>query len=78
MVEYGNGIGQVSGQAGRAGGGGAVGGGGTVGGGPNDLGAAAADFVSDSVERLMALPPETLVLMLVVAVVGFVFLKRAF
>jgi hypothetical protein len=75
MVEYGNGVGQVSGAGGGSGGGGGVG---VGGGGPTDLGATAMDFVSDSAHRILALPPEMLLLIVVAILVGLVVLKRAF
>jgi hypothetical protein len=74
MVEYGHGVGQVSGQAGGGGGGG----GGLGGGGPVDLGASVSNFVSDSVDRIAALPPEMLLLLVVVIFAGLIVLRRAF
>ena len=76
MVEYGNAVGQVSEQGGGAGGGS----GGSIvgGGGPADLGATVADFVSDSANRIMALPPEGLLLLVVIVLASLVVLKRAF
>jgi hypothetical protein len=75
MVEYGNAVGQ-----GSEIGGGAGGGGGSIvgGGGPTDLGATVADFVSDSAHKIMALPPEGLLLLVVIVLAGLVVLKRAF
>jgi hypothetical protein len=67
MVEYGNGVGQVAG-----------GSGGKVGTGGGDLGAQFVNFVTDSVDRISALPPETLLLIAVVVIVGLVVLRRAF
>ncbi len=67
MVEYGQGIGQVSGQGGSGG----QGGGG-------DVGAAAADFVSGAVDRVAALPPEGLLLLALAILAGLFLLKRAF
>lgn len=67
MVEYGNGVGQVAG-----------GSGGKVGNGGGDLGGQFVNFVTDSVDRISALPPETLLLIAVVAIVGLVVLRRAF
>ncbi len=67
MVEYGQGIGQVSGQGGSGG----QGGGG-------DMGAAAADFVSSAVDRVAALPPEGLLLLALAILAGLFILKRAF
>lgn len=68
MVEYGNGVGQATGAAG----------GGSRGGGSMDAGAAFGQFVSDAVDNISALPPTTLFLGIVVIVVGFIILKRAF
>jgi hypothetical protein len=75
MVEYGNAVGQGSETGGNAGGGGGsiVGGGGSA-----DLGATMADFVSDSADKIMALPPEGLLILVVVVLAGLVVLKRAF
>jgi hypothetical protein len=67
MVEYGNGVGQVAG-----------GSGGKLGNGGGDLGAQVVNFVTDSVHQISALPPQTLLLIVVVAVVGLFVLKRAF
>lgn len=68
MVEYGNGVGQVSG----------VGGGGGQPGGSGDVGAQAFELVTNTVDRIAALPPEMLVLLAVVILAGLVVLKRAF
>jgi hypothetical protein len=67
MVEYGNGVGQVAG-----------GSGGKLGGGGGDLGGQFVNFVTDSVHTISALPPETLLLIAIVAIVGLFVLKRAF
>ncbi len=70
MLEYGNGIGQVSG-----------GGGGTVGGGGArnvDIGATAAQFVNDSVTTLSTMPPVVLLAGVILVVIGLLVLKRAF
>ena len=67
MVEYGNGVGQVAG-----------GSGGKVGNGGGDLGGQFVNFVTDSVHKISALPPETLLLIVIVAIVGLIVLKRAF
>jgi hypothetical protein len=72
MVEYGNAIDQSTGQAGGAGGGG------LGGGGPRDLDGAAVDFISDSVDKIAALPPEMLLLLAVLVLAGLYVLKRAF
>jgi hypothetical protein len=74
MVEYGHGVGQVSGQSGGGGGGGA----GFGGGGPADIGASVSGFISDSVDRIAALPPEMLLLLVVLVFAGLIILKRAF
>jgi hypothetical protein len=68
MVEYGQGVGHATGA-----GGGATGGGGTT-----DVGAAAVDFLTNAVDQVAALPPETLALIVVVILAGLVFLRRAF
>jgi hypothetical protein len=65
MVEYGNGVGQIGGQAGR-------------GGGQADVGAALGQFLTDSVHTVSTLPPTTLVAIIVIAFLGLVFLRRAF
>jgi hypothetical protein len=75
MVEYGHGVGQVSGQSG---GGGGAGGGGFGSGGPTDLGASVTGFISESVDRVAALPPEMLLLLVVLVFAGLVVLRRAF
>jgi hypothetical protein len=67
MVEYGHGVGEVSG---RVGGGQATGGG--------DLGAQAANFVSNAVNQFSALPPEGMFLVAVLVLAGLLVLKRAF
>jgi hypothetical protein len=67
MVEYGNGVGQTTGVAG-----------GSHGGGTMDAGAAVGQFITDTVNNISALPPTTLFLGIVVIVVGFIILKRAF
>jgi len=69
MVEYGNGVGHATGA------GGAVGGGS---GGTTDLGAGAAQFVNDAVNTVSALPPTTLILIVVLIFVGLIILRRAF
>jgi hypothetical protein len=75
MVEYGHGVGQVSGQGGAGGG---TGGAGFGSGGPTDLGASVSGFISDSVDRIAALPPEMLLLLVVLVFAGLIVLKRAF
>jgi hypothetical protein len=69
MVEYGNGVGGVAGQV--SGGSGATGR--TV-----DLGAQAAQFVTDSIQTLSTLPPAGLLALAVVVFLGLLLLKRAF
>ncbi len=69
MVEYGHGVGQVSG---------AGGGGGGQRGGSGDVGAQAVELVTDTVDRIAALPPEMLLVLAVVILAGLVVLKRAF
>lgn len=68
MTEYGRIVGETSGQ----------GGGGTAGRGTTDIGASAADFVFNAVDRVAALPPEGLVLLAVIVLASLVVLKRAF
>jgi hypothetical protein len=68
MVEYGNGVGTATGVAG----------GGSHGGGSTDAGAAFGQFVSDTVNHISSLPPSTLLIGIVVIVIGFIILKRAF
>ncbi len=70
MVEYGHGVGQGTGVAGGGGGGGS--------GGSMDAGAAVGQMISDTVNTIAALPPTTLLMGLVVIVIGFIILKRAF
>jgi hypothetical protein len=67
MVEYGNGVGTATGVAG-----------GGRGGGSMDAGAAFGQFISDTVNNISALPPTTLLAGIVVIVIGFIILKRAF
>ena len=68
MVESGNGVSQSTGIAGGGGGGGHV----------ADPGAALGQFFTDSIHTISTLPPSTLAIGLVVIVLGFIFLKRAF
>jgi hypothetical protein len=65
VVEYGNGVGQVAGQA--------SGGGGTS----VDVSTAVGRFVTDSVHTLSTTPPGMLALGVVVVVLGLLFLRRA-
>lgn len=67
MVEYGQGVGQATGV-----------GAGPHGGGTQDLGAGAAAFVNDAVNQISALPPTTLVLIVVAIFIGLIILRRAF
>lgn len=67
MVEYGNGVSQVAGQAGGHAGGGAV-----------DVGASISQFVTDSVHTISTAPPAALLAGLVVIIVGLMILRRAF
>jgi hypothetical protein len=67
MVEYGNGIGQVAGRAGGNGGGGTA-----------DLGAGASAFVSDAMHQISTMPPEMLLLIVVLILAGLFVLRRAF
>jgi hypothetical protein len=67
MVEYGNGVGQVAGQAG-----------GSSGSQPVDVGAQVGQFMTDSMHTISTTPPAMLVAAVVVIVVGLIFLRRAF
>jgi hypothetical protein len=67
MVEYGNGVGQASGV-----------GGGSSGGQAMDAGAALGQFVGNAVDTVAAMPPGQLALLVVIIIIGFVILKRAF
>ena len=67
MVEYGNGVGQATGVAGGGGGGQTM-----------DAGAAVGQFVGHAVDTIAAMPPSQLALLVVVIVIGFIVLKRAF
>jgi hypothetical protein len=66
MAEYGNGVSQ------------STGGGGSQGGQTVDAGAAIGQMVTETVNTIAAMPPTTLLLGLVVLVIGFLILKRAF
>ncbi len=66
MAEYGTGVGQ------------STGGGGSQGGQTVDAGAAIGQMITDAVDTVSTLPPTTLLLGLVVLIVGFLILKRAF
>jgi hypothetical protein len=67
MFEYGNGVGEVAGQAG-----------GGSGGAPMDVGLELSRFVTDSANTISTTPPGILLLWLVVIVVGLTMLKRVF
>lgn len=67
MVEYGQGVGQATGV-----------GAGNHGGGSQDLGAGAVAFMNDAVNQLNALPPTTLVIIVVLIFLGLVIVRRAF
>jgi hypothetical protein len=67
MLEYGQGVGQATGVAGGGGGG-----------GTQDVGANAAAFVSNAVDTISSLSPETLLLIVVVVLLGLIVLRRAF
>ena len=71
MLEYGNGIGQVSG---GGGGGSPVGGGGQN----IDVGASAAQFVNDSVTTLSTMPPAALLAAVALLFLGLLILRKAF
>jgi hypothetical protein len=70
MVEYGNGVGTVTGVANGAGGGGN--------GGSMDVGAQATHFVNDAAHTISTLPPEALVAIAIVIILGLMILRRAF
>jgi len=67
MAEYGNGVGQATGVAGGSGGGQSM-----------DAGAAIGQFVGNAAHTISTMPPAQLALLVVVVIVGFVILKRAF
>jgi hypothetical protein len=69
MVEYGNGVGEVTGVANGAGGGG---------GGSMDVGAAAGNFIHDAANTVSTLPPEAILAIVVVILLGLIFLRKAF
>jgi len=70
MVEYGNGVGTATKVANGGSGGG--------GGGSMDVGAAAGNFVHDAANTISALPPEALVAIAIVIILGLLVLRRAF
>jgi hypothetical protein len=67
MVEYGNGIGQVAGQAGGGGGGRSV-----------DVGSSVTQFVNDSAHTISTMPPAALAAGIVLVILALIFLRRAF
>jgi hypothetical protein len=67
MVEYGNGVSQVSGQAGGGGGGQTV-----------DVGASVMHSITHTVDQIAALPPHILIIGAVAILFGLLLLKRAF
>lgn len=69
MVEYGRTVGEGT----EAAGGGSGGSGGVT-----DVGASAIGAAADAIDRVASLPPEMLLLLAVVVLVGFVVLRRAF
>lgn len=79
MFEYGRGVGEGAGWVPGSGGGGPGGSGGVLGGsGGGDWGAQIGRFASDAVDQVMALPPTTLLLVVVGIVIAFMILRRAF
>lgn len=70
MVEYGNGVSGVAGQA--------AGTTGAATGRSVDVGATASQFVNDSIATLSALPPGALLLLGVAVLFGLVILRKAF
>ena len=68
MAEYGEGVGHATG-AGKAIGGGS--------GGSQDLGAGVSAFVHNAVHTVQVMPPEPLLLLVVVLLMGLVFLRKA-
>ena len=75
MVEYGNGVGEVSGRAGGAG----SGSGGSVidGVGRTDLADQVGTFVTNTIDNVLALPPEMLILLAIAVLAGLVLVRRA-
>ena len=68
MAEYGEGVGHATG-AGKALGGSA--------GGSQDPGAGVTAFVNNAVHTVQVMPPEQLLLLVVVVLAGLVFLRKA-
>jgi hypothetical protein len=66
MFEYGNGVGEVAGQAG----------GGSAGAPPMDVGLELSQFVTDSANTISTTPPGILLLWLVVILVGLMMVRR--
>ena len=75
MVEYGNGVGEVSG---RAGGAFSVSGGSFIDGvGRTDLADQVGTFVTNTIDNVLALPPEMLILLAIAVLAGLVLVRRA-
>jgi hypothetical protein len=68
MVEYGQGVGQTTGLGGGAG----------QGAGSGDVGVAIGQFVDNAAYTITTMPPMQLALLVVIVIVGFIILKRAF
>lgn len=68
MIEYGHGVGQTTG----------LGGGGGQGAGSGDAGVAIGQFVDNAAHTISTMPPMQLALLVVIVIVGFIILKRAF
>jgi len=66
VIEYGNGVGQATGQAGGSNG------------GQLDWGASIGQFLNDSAHTVSTLPPLTLAVIVVVLVLGLIALRRVF
>jgi hypothetical protein len=69
MVEYGNGVGGVAGQAG---------GGAGAGGQSIDVGASVGQFMSSTVHTISTMPPAYLLAGFVIIILGLILLRRAF
>ena len=69
MVEYGNGVGQVSGK---------VAGGSSGGGQSVDMGASVSHFVTTSMHTISTMPPAYLVVGVIIIFLGLIILRRAF
>ena len=66
MAEYGQGVGNATGAGGAL-----------QRGGSHDLGVGISAFVNDAVHTVQAMPPEQLLLLVVVVFLGFVVLRKA-